>query len=252
MKSLGILITSVAGSIAICASGAESVLLSGNSLGNPHQLEVLAGLGYDVTVVSPFDYGKQDLSGYGAIWLDGFSQYSPGTPGNPGLSAASLVSFMNAGGTVFIENPGFGSESLGQFPFGAELINRFENHDTIRITDSLNPLFAGVTSAGLSNWGNPASSTGAFDSNTGSFQGIADSGTAGEWITLEKEVGAGRLIYTDQIVGRRIESANSPLNSSEVQFLNNALAVPVPEPSSIALFVFATFALVASRRGIRR
>jgi hypothetical protein len=229
---------------------AQYVLVSGNSLGHPHQEAVLADLGYSVTTVSPFEYGTHSLVGYHAIWLDGFSQYSPGTPGNPGLSADSLISFMNGGGVVLVENPGFGSERLTAYPFGAELLNQYVFGNSIRILDSTSPVFAGVDAAGLSGWIDPPSTAGFFAGGPGSFHGVADTGTAGEWTTLVRSVGAGYLVYTDQPMGLRIETAGSGLDSAEVRFLNNVIAIP--EPRSAALLLLGFGALPLLRRARRR
>ena len=101
---------------------AQNVLISGNAMNaNSGMTTALTSLGASYTVVSPFDFGTTSFTGYNVIWLDGFSQYSPGTPGNPGLVSANLISFMDTGGVVFVQNPGFGSERFAAYPFGSEL-----------------------------------------------------------------------------------------------------------------------------------
>jgi hypothetical protein len=219
-------------------SRAQAVLVSGNSFGgsNTTFTDALNTLGFSYTFVSSVDLGTTSLNGFSAVWLDGFSQYSPGTPGNPGLSAANLTSFMNSGGVVIVQNPGFGSEALPLYPFGNELTAEFNNSpgfDTIQLTAPLHPVNAGLTSSGLSNWG--PSAYGRFTGSVGSFTGISDDGTAGEWITLYRAVGAGALIYTQQGLSQRIAATG---DAQALQFLDNAVSLStVPEPAVTGLLL---------------
>ena len=224
------------------ASGAN-VLISGNDISGPQQESVLVALGHNVTSVPPSDFGAMNLTGFDAVWLDGFSLYSPGTPGNPGLSSANLIAFLNAGGNVLVENPGFGSEPMSAYPFGTELANTYTippGENAVRLVEPGHPLFTGVTSDGLSGW-NPSSAGHLADSG-GSFTGLADNGTDGQWVTMFRPVGAGNLVYTDQPLGLRISSGSS-LGSSEVAFLHNAITIP--EPSALSLLAMSLGFLVA-------
>jgi hypothetical protein len=219
---------------------AQKVLVSGNSFddSNPAFTGPLATLGYDYSFVGADSFGAANLAGFSAVWLDGFSQYSPGTPGNPGLVAATLTSFMNGGGVVLVQNPGFGSESLANYPFGNELSATFNyppGENTIRIIAPASPVNAFLTGAGLSSW-TPASAFGVFVSGTGSFTGITDNGTAGNWITLTRPVGAGALIYTQQGISQSL--INDADDVAALRFLDNVVglaAIPEPNPSLLLL-----------------
>lgn len=230
---------------------AQKVLISGNSFdtSNTELTGPLATLGYELTFTSSFNFGTANLSGYSAVWLDGFSQFSPGTPGNPGLSAASLTSFMNGGGVVLVQNPGFGSESLATYPFGSELSATFNyppGENTIRIIDPASPVNAFLTGAGLSSW-TPASAYGVFASGIGSFTGITDNGTSGNWITVTRQVGAGSLIYTQQGISESL--VNQADDTAALQFLRNAVGLAaIPEPNPTMLIFAGAAALFGWRR----
>jgi hypothetical protein len=217
-------------------SRAQNVLVSGNTFGgdSPQFSAAIDSLGYNYTFVSPANFGATSLSGYSAIWLDGFSQFSPGTPGNPGLSSANLVNFMDAGGVVFVQNPGFGSDSLSSYPFGGGLGAAYTyppGENTVRLTGPQSPVNANLTGAGLSGWN--ASAYGYFTS-VGSFTGVSDNGTSGNWLTLVRPVGAGELVYTEQGLAQRLEA--DPTDAQALQMLGNVLGLEnIPEPSPGAM-----------------
>ena len=228
---------------------AQDVLVSGNALGgsDPAFTGALTSIGVNPTFVSASDYGTVSLAGFKAVWLDGFSQFSPGTAGNPGLSATALVNFMTGGGVVLVQNPGFGSESMTAFPFGSELSAVFTTppgENTVRLTGSLSPVNAHLTSAGLSGW-NP-SAYGIFTS-AGSFTALSDNGTDGNYLTLVRPVGSGLLVYTQQGIGQRLSA--DPTDPQALQFLGNVFAqAVVPEPSTIALWSIGVGALLVVLR----
>jgi hypothetical protein len=164
-----------------------------------------------------------------------------------GAWPANLLAFMHAGGNVFIQSPGFGSEPLTTYPLGASLERAFYNcdlvppgEDTIAIVDTTTPLGAnhavnaGLANAGLSQWG-PAA-CGHFN-DIGPFSGLTDTGTPGEWITIYAPVGAGSLVYTQQIVSQYLSSAADPGSGSEAaRFLDNVVTLArVPEPSTLTM-----------------
>src|SRR3954454_21192956 len=96
---------------------AANILVSGNSMdpSNTNLTTAIAGLGHQAVFVAPVNFAATSLAGFDAVWLDGFSQYGAGN------WPANLVAFMNAGGNVFVQNPGFGSEPLSTYPLGAQL-----------------------------------------------------------------------------------------------------------------------------------
>src|SRR5215813_10882343 len=96
---------------------ADTILISGNSFDpfNANFTGAIAGLGHTATIVAPANFAATSFSGFKAIWLDGFSQYGGGA------WPANLVAFMNAGGNVFIQNPGFGSENISTYPLATSV-----------------------------------------------------------------------------------------------------------------------------------
>lgn len=252
MRSISLwsgLVLVIACEITDTAARGQNVLVSGNTFGapSPQFNAAIDSLGYNFTFVSPTVFGQTSLSGFSAVWLDGFSQFSPGTPGNPGLSSANLVDFMNAGGVVFVQNPGFGSERLTAYPFGDEFGGVFTyppGENTVRLTGSGNPINANLTDAGLSDWN--ASAYGYFTGN-GSFTGASDNGTTGNWLTLGRQVGAGELVYTQQGVAQRLEA--NPSDPQALQLLGNVLNLhQVPEPGTVGLFLSGAAGFLAWRR----
>ena len=222
---------------------ATNVLISGNSMGtyNTNLTDAISGLGLTAVFVAPSNFASTSLTGFDAVWLDGFSYYGSGNWPN------KLLSFMNAGGNVFVQNPGFGSELLSFYPLGAQLAATFTyppGEETITIIDAVSPLTANhsvnalLTGAGLSNWG--ASAYGYFP-DIGSFVGLTDTGTPGQWVTIMTEVGDGYLVYTQQGVSQYLGSSANPGPTSDAgRFLDNVVTLShsqVPEPATITLLL---------------
>ncbi len=222
---------------------ATKLLISGNSLGdsNPNLTNTLSGLGLTADFVIPANFATTSLNGYDAVWMDGFSQF-----GSENWSA-NLITFMNGGGKLLVQNPGFGSEGMSSYPLGAQLSANFTyppGQDTIVIVDTTSPVGAnhpvnqGLSGSGLSGWN--ASAYGIF-TNIGGFTGLTTTGTAGQWITIVSPVGEGYVVYTQQGISQYLGGASNPGAGSEVAlFLKNVVTLssnPVPEPSSISLFM---------------
>lgn len=240
-------------------ASAASILVSGNSMfsGNANLTGAIAGLGHTATFVAPNEFETTSFAGFDAIWLDGFSFYGTGS------WSSNLVTFIQSGGNVLIQSPGFGSETLSFYPLANNLASTFTfppGDDSIRVVDTTSPaganhgVNAGVTDAGLSNWN--VSAAGIFTS-IDDFTGVTDSGTDGEWITIVKQVGNGFLVYTQLGVSQFLGSDANPGASSEAAlFLDNVVtlsATSVPEASSLATFLagiglVGTFRLATRRR----
>ena len=224
-------------------SQATKMLVSGNSMGdsNPNLTNTLTGLGLTADFVIPANFAATSLNGYDAVWMDGFSFY-----GSANWSA-NLMTFMNGGGKLLVQNPGFGSEGMSAYPLGAQLSANFTyppGKDTISIVDTTSPIGAnhsvnhGLSGSGLSGWN--ASAYGIFTS-IGGFTGLTDTGTAGQWITIVSPVGAGYVVYTQQGISQYLGGSSNPGAGSEAAlFLKNVVTLSantVPEPSSVSLFV---------------
>jgi hypothetical protein len=79
----------------------------------------------------------------------------------------------------------------------------------------------------------------------GSFQGLADNGTSGQWVTLAQKEGAGEIIYTFEDISRRLQE---PIGSSQaLGLLQNILgqAATVPEPSTSTMAIAGIIGLAA-------
>jgi hypothetical protein len=224
--------------IASLPAFAGSLLISGNAMNasSPFtdNLNLLTGTTY--TIVQPQFFGSESLSGFNVIWLDGFSLY-------PDLSI--LVPWLNNGGTLLVQNPGFGSNSLSEYPSTTGLSANFGSSDTVRILDQT--LAAGLTSAGLSNWG--SSSYGYFSVVPSGWAVVSDDGTSGQDLTIAMNVGAGRLIYTEQGVAQYLSAKSFSAGDAPVQFIQDV--VGSPEPGTSVLIVFGVAALAFGVRRLR-
>ena len=243
MPAISVLLAFVTLVFAAAPSHATTLLVSGNALGQSTNLSnAVAGLGLQATYVVPANFETTSLTGFDAVWLDGFSLYGTGN------WSANLMAFMNGGGRVFVQNPGFGSEGFSAYPLGAQLNAVFTyptgGQESIVIVDTTSPAGAnhavnqGLTNVGLSNWNQSA--YGYFDT-IGSFTGLTTTGTAGQWISIVSPVGAGYLVYTQQGVGQYLGSDSNPGSGSQAaHFLDNVVTLQsnqIPEPSSIGLFL---------------
>lgn len=232
--------------IGIGLARADMVLVSGNSMDSSNttfttNLNKLPGHTY--TFVAPGAFSGTTLSGFRTVWLDGFSQYT---------SLASLTLFLNAGGTVLIQSPGFGSEPLTAYPFTGQMTATFvgTGPNSVRIVTAAHPLNAGLTNANLSNWP-PNSAFGFLGNIPAEYTLLTDDGNASELISIVRPVGSGLLVYTEQAISQSLSSSDLPVTSGQLTFLNNVLSVAVPEPSSFVLagmtLVLGTLRLLGGR-----
>src|SRR5689334_7926842 len=122
-----------------------SILISGNSMTSSNttftnNLAKLSGNTY--TFVTSQNLPATSLAGYSLVWLDGFSQF---------VDLSSLTDYVNAGGHVLVQNPGFGSEPLSAYPDGAGLNASFTAPDfepSVRILEPGDFVNAGLTDVG--------------------------------------------------------------------------------------------------------
>lgn len=238
MSSLLLLLTLGAGGTGADAMAQTAVAFSGDGFNTfePSFSAVLGSLSATFTEV-PRDTLANTVStgGFSMIWLDGFSTFN-------GLPTAQLQNFVENGGTLVVQSPGFGGNSLSEFPKGSEIEQiTYTGWDgngepEVRIMDSLHPLMAGLTNAGL-NWkdANALNASGHTSGSIGGFHGLVDNGTSGQWVTLVQDVGSGHLVYTFEDISRRL--AGEANGAQAADYLKNLVtyAVAVPEPSTIVL-----------------
>ena len=205
---------------------AARILLSGNAMdeNNPNLTGAIAGLGHTATFVPALGFAGADLAPYDAVWLDGFSEYGADL-------SDELLAFLNSGGNVFVQNPGFGSQPLSMYPLGAQLAATLTNppgEAAVRIVTPGHVMNAGLTDEGLSEL-TPAA-FGHFGT-IGGFIGLTDTGTDGRWVTIVFNVNnRGFLVYTQQGVAQYLGSAANPGPTSDAAtFLNNVVTLS-PRP----------------------
>jgi hypothetical protein len=225
---------------ALQAAYASAVLLSGNSM-NLSDATLTANLaqltGNTYTFVAPSDFATTALAGFDLVWLDGFSQYA---------SLDSLGPYLNAGGYVLVQNPGFGSNPLSDFPDASGFSAVFQFGDTVHILLPGNPLNAGLTDGGLSGWG--SSSYGYFSAVPGGYATLSDDGNPADAITVSTQVGSGELIYTEQGLSQYLNSQSFSANSPALTFLENAAAAPEPGSAGLLFFAMTLPAVWIARR----
>ena len=237
-----LLVMSVLGVLA-CPGRAAQMLVSGNSMdnSNPGFVANLNSLGHTYTFVPTDSFTSTSLTGFNAVWLDGFSFYGGGL-------SAQLTSFLNGGGTVLVQNPGFGTEQISDYPLGSSLTPVYTippGENLIRIAASSHPINAGLTGSALSGW---TPSAGGYFSTVGDFTVLTDNGTSGEAITLAQAVGAGTLVYTQQGLSQRLASTSDP---AALLLLNNIFLTAVPEPGVFGLLALGAGMFSAVRVRVR-
>jgi hypothetical protein len=239
----------LAGAMAVApAAHCQIVGFSGDGFdtSNPLVASALASLPGSFTQIARDGLaGAASAGGYSVLWLDGFSTF-------PNFPTTELTSFVDNGGILLVQSPGLGGNPLSAYPFGSELSGLTfapsagfpAGEPAVHIVNSANPIMAGLTDAGLT-WqsANAWNASGHAGPSIGSFQGLADNGTAGQWITLARPAGAGEVIYTYQDISRRLAD---PLNGAQpLKLLNNIIAAP--EPPTAALAAAGAALLLASR-----
>ncbi len=210
---------------------ASEVLICGNSFNTSDSVfsDNLSRLDHTFSSVSQPALVTTDLTGYDVVWLDGFSSYD-------GLSPALFTDFLARGGTLIVQNPGFGGNSLAEYPGGATLSATYveAGFSQVNIANDGTFITAGLDSAALSNW-NPISGLGFFTA-IDTFTGIANDGTAGNWVTILGSGALSRVIYTQQPISLALTGATLTLDDGPMKLLNNLLRESEPLTLTPPLF----------------
>jgi hypothetical protein len=216
---------------------AATIGVAGDSfdLSNPAYTAKLEESGHTFREIS--DFGPTSLQGLDAVWLDGFSAFSFTSLD---LSSPDLVNFVRDGGILLVQSPGFGAESASEYPFGTGLSVQLGDETTVRIRQP-EPWLTGVNGAQLSGW-TQSPVPGRFDA-IADWQGLADNGTDGNWVTIGRHEGSGAAVYTFQDISRMMFEEKS---ADALALLDSI--VPVPEPSTYALLLLGAAVLPFLRR----
>jgi hypothetical protein len=208
-------------------SHAATIGVAGDSfdMSNPAYVSKLESSGHSFREISNFN--PESLAGLDAVWLDGFSAFFFT---DLDLSSPNVVNFVDNGGLLLVQSPGFGAESADQYPFGQNLsVALAPSEATIRIRQA-DPWLKGVTEAQLSGW-SQSEVPGKFVT-IGDWTGLADNGVEGDWVTIGRHEGAGAAVYTFQDISRMMFD---PKSGDAIALLDSI--IPVPEPSTFALLL---------------
>jgi fibronectin type 3 domain-containing protein len=203
------------------------VLISGVEMNTTIQ-GYLTTLGHASTIVDPANIGSAPFTGYSAIWL-GYM----GSGSYTGLASRStdLTNFMKAGGNVIVEYADV-ANPITDFPYGSELTPVTTFGDTVDVVAPTNAVMVGLTDSDLSNWG---SSWHRYFTGIGSFTGVSDNTTGGQWVTFVKQVGAGHYVITGQDPSYHAQFGAGATGafSPKMLFVNNALNYINQKPAQI-------------------
>ena len=217
---------------------AATIGVAGDSfdMSNPAYVSKLESSGHQFVEIANFN--PETIMNLDAIWLDGFSAFFFT---DLDLSSPNLTAWVQNGGTLLVQSPGFGAESADQYPFGHDLtVQLAPSENTIRIRQS-EPWLKGVTDAQLSNW-NQTEAPGQF-LTIGDWQGLADNGTDGGWVTIGRVEGSGAAVYTFEDISRMMFD---PRSGDAIALLDSI--IPVPEPATTTLLVLGAAAIPFLRR----
>lgn len=225
--------------LSAAAASAATIGYAGDSFddSNPAFIASLeAGTGHTFRPITRFDAAQ--LSGLDAVWLDGFSAFFFS---DLQLRAAELEQFIRGGGQLLVQSAGFGGDPLSDYPVSSELTAVPTETQMVRLLNPWrNPTT--LTSEELSGWTDgalPGYYT--IAENNTRWMGIADTGIAGQWVSVGTQHGAGSVIYTFQDMSRMVFE---PRSEDAMQLFGMFI---VPEPTSAALLV-AGGALLLRRR----
>ncbi len=210
---------------------ASEVLISGNAfnLSDPNFSDNLNRLDHTFSLVGQPALASTDLTGFDVVWLDGFSSYE-------GLSPELFTAFLARGGTLVVQNPGFGGNNLASYPGGTQLSATYveAGFGNVLIANGGTFITAGLDDAALSNWA-PTAGIGYFQAIDG-FTGIATDGTPGNWVTILGTGALGRVVYTHQPIAQALAAGPLTLSSGPLRLLNNLLTDSEPLTLTPPLF----------------
>jgi methionine-rich copper-binding protein CopC/protocatechuate 3,4-dioxygenase beta subunit len=218
-----------AGALGQLQSGGNNVLWVG-----PH------GQGWNdgsvnVTQISVFQFATQSLAGFNAIVVDADALDSGGLNILQGR-AADIAAFVNAGGGLLTDCGGlFYNPDYSWVPNGSQLTWVDFGDDNVHITPTgaASPIMAGITNAGLSNWG---TSSHQYFSATAGLSDLAENSINGS-VILAGSIGMGHVVYQGedatyhqdynegqarQLLLQEIHSLISPTPSNYYSFQLNA------------------------------
>ena len=187
--------------VSVAPLQAADVLAAGNSLGanDPNFNGNIAQVNHTFTFVTTDVLATTDLTGFEVVWLDGFSSFSA-------IPVAALTQFVEAGGRLIVQSPGFGGNPMADYPLGANLVGVFDPDANfpVRVVAEAHPFNAGLTSESLSGWN--ASTVGYFSQN-GDFTAISTTSDPNQAVTLVRELGLGEIVYTQQPLSSVLQQA---------------------------------------------
>ncbi|HSU54759.1 MAG TPA: LamG-like jellyroll fold domain-containing protein [Candidatus Dormibacteraeota bacterium] len=201
--------------------GGKNIFISGSAMNSIIQSDLFA-LGHTSTLVSSAGLLSNTFAGFDAIWL--------GTGAN--VTAITnrrdeLVNFVSAGGVLFIELTT--SNGFGGFPFSTGVTAVAIAGNAVHIANPGHPINANLTDSGLSNW---SSSYHTYFPFIDGFTGVTDRGVSNNWVTIEKPVGKGHIVFSGQDISSHIQSgagSTGPASAKGVM-LDNILRLPANNP----------------------
>jgi hypothetical protein len=151
-----------------------------------HTAAILAGDGFThVTSIASSALAGIDLSNFDEIYVAPTTRQTD--VDNYIASAAKILAYTDAGGGLVVEPEVFATGSWSWVPDAALIGNSGSNNvglESVHIVDPSSPVMAGLTDAGLSNWGISVHSTFATP-GAGGFTDLTVSGTLGHIIAKE-------------------------------------------------------------------
>jgi hypothetical protein len=130
-----------------------TIALVGDNSGGANSL--LTSLGYtNITVISSANLGATNLNNFDMLYVA--LSTSNSTLADLVAASAQIDTYVNGGGGLLVEPQVFAAGSWSWVPLAGQIGHSGATNvatETVVIVDSLHPVMAGLTNAGLSNWG---------------------------------------------------------------------------------------------------